>query len=90
MISGFPHSTLPKIALEPHYKRLFAIRYAIKENYASIPSRRGGGTYGYLREIFSKSVYGTIAPDTEFLTPPDPGPLVILAGSTNINSGNLN
>ena len=46
MIASLPHSTIPKIALEPHYEILVAMRDAMKENYASIPPRRGGGTYG--------------------------------------------
>ena len=90
MIVSFPQSTLPKIASEPHYKSLVATTDAMKENYASIPSRRGGGTYGYLRGLLLDAVYGTIALGTVFVTPPDPGPLVIPAGSTKINSGNLN
>ena len=66
------------------------MRDVMKENYASIPSKRGGGTYGCLGGLLSDTVYGTIAPGTAFVTPPDPGPLVILTGSTNINSVNLN
>ena len=51
MIASFRHSTLPKIASEPHYKSLVAMRDEMKENYTSIPSRRGGGTYGYLKGL---------------------------------------
>ena len=69
---------------------LVAMRDAMKVNYASIPSRGGGGTYGYLRGLFSNAVYGTVAPGIEFLTPPDPGPLVILTGYTNTNLVNIN
>ena len=35
-------------------------------------------------------MYRTITPGTEFLTSPDPGPLIIRAGSTRVNSGNIN
>ena len=90
MIASFPHSTLPKISYEPHYKSLAAMGDEMKEKYMLIPSRRGGGTYRYLRELLSHAVYGTIAPGTVFVSPPDPGPLVIPTGSTNINSVNLN
>ena len=62
----------------------------MKEKYASITSRRGGGTYRYLGGIFSNAVYGTIAPGTAHVTPTDPGPFVIPTGSTNINTGNIN
>ena len=56
----------------------------MKTNYASIPSRRGGGIYGYLGGLVPDTVYGTISPGTAFLTPPDPGPLVIPTVSTNV------
>ena len=84
-IASFPHSTLTKNASEPHHKSLVVMRYAMKENYASIPSRRGGGTYGYLKGLLSNEMYVNIAPGTAFIMPPDPGPLVIQKVSTNIN-----
>ena len=62
----------------------------MKENYASIPSRIRGGTYGNLGEILSDAVYKTISPGTTFVTPPDLGTLVIPTGSTNINSVYIN
>ena len=48
IITSFLNSALPKITLEPHYESLVELRDALKENYYSIPSRRGVGTYGYL------------------------------------------
>ena len=90
MIASFPNSTLPKITLEPHYESLVERRYALKENDSSIPSRRGGGTYGYLGVLQSNAVYAIVAPGTAFIIPPDPGPLVIPAGNNSVNSGNLN
>ena len=90
IIASFPHSTLPKIASETHYESLVAMRDMMKENYMSITSRRGGGMYGYLRGLFLDAVYGNIAPGTAFVTPPDPEPLVIQTGSTNINLEYLN
>ena len=44
MIASFPNSALPKITSEPNYESLVELRDALKENYYSIPSRRGGGT----------------------------------------------
>ena len=77
MFASSPHSTLPKIAPEPHYKRLVTMRDVMKKNYALIPSSRGGGTYGYLGGLLSNAVYRTIAPGTAFFMPSDPVPLVI-------------
>ena len=77
IMASFPHSTLPKISSETHHQSFFAMRDAIKENYLSIPFRRGGGTYVYLRGLLSYTVYGTIAMGNAFVTPPNPVPLVI-------------
>ena len=90
MIASFPNSTLPKISLEPHYKSLVELRDALKENYSSIPSRRGGGTYSYLGILQPDAVYTIVAPRTAFIIPTDPEPLVIPAGTNIVNSGNLN
>ena len=62
----------------------------MKENYTSIPYRIVRGMYGYLGGLLLDAVHGTIAPVTEFVTPPNPGPLLFPTGSTNINSVNLN
>ena len=48
MIASLPNSALPKITSEPHYENMVELRDALKENYSSITSRRGGGMYGYL------------------------------------------
>ena len=90
MIASFPNSALPKIALEPHYKSLVELRDTLKENYSSIPSRRGGGTYGYLVGLQPDAVYAIVSPGTAFIIPPDPGPLVIPSGTNSVTSGNLN
>ena len=66
------------------------MRDALREIYALITYRRGGGTYGYLGELLSDAVYVTVAPSTVFITPPDPKPIVIPTGSTKFNLGNLN
>ena len=62
MIASFHNSVLPKIESEPTYASLVEIRDALKENYASIPSRRGRVTFGYLGVILSNAVYDTISP----------------------------
>ena len=47
MIASFSNSALPKNTSDPNYEILVELRDFLKENYSSIPSRRGGGTYGY-------------------------------------------
>ena len=90
MIAIFLNSALPKITLEPHYKSLVELRDAPKENYSSIPSRRGGGTYSYLGGLKPDAVYVIVAPGTAFVIPPDPFPLVIPSGKNSFTSWNLN
>ena len=89
MIASFPNSALLKITLEPHYESLAELRDALKENYSSIPSRRGGGTYGYLRALHPAAVYAIVAPGTSFVIPPDPGQLINPSGKNSVNLGNL-
>ena len=90
LITSFPYGMIQKITPETDYESLVTMRDAMKENYASITSRRGGGTYRYLGGLLSDAVYRSIVTGNTFLTPPDPGPVIPLAGSTKINSGNLN
>ena len=76
MIASFPNSALPKITSESHYESLVELRDALKENYSLIPSRRGGGTYGYLGGLQPDAVYAIVAPGNSFVIPPYPGPLI--------------
>ncbi len=90
MITSFPNPTLPTIDGEAPYEQLVELRDSIKENYASIPTRRGGGEYGYLGGILSNAVYNTICPLTPFMPPTNPGvPPTIEAQTTAIVSGNM-
>jgi hypothetical protein len=46
--SGFPHRKLTKILGKPSNTSLQVLKRQLYDNAASIPSRRGGGAYGYL------------------------------------------
>ena len=89
MIASFPNSALLKIALEPHYEILVELRDTLKDNYSSIPSGRGGGTYGYLGGLQPDTVYAIVAPGTAFVISPDPGQLIIPSGTNSVTSENL-
>ena len=89
IIARFSDIVIPKIALEPHYESLVELRDALKENYSSVPSRRGGGTYGYLGGLQPDAVYANVAPVTSFVIPPDPGQLIISPGTNIFTSGSL-
>ena len=89
MIASFPNSVLPKIISVPHYKSLVELRDALKENYSSIPSRRGGGTYGYLGGLQPDAVYAIVAPGTSFVIPTNPGQLITPLGTNSVTLGKL-
>ena len=89
IIVSFPNSALPKITSELHYERLVELREAMKKNYSSIPSRRGGGTYGYLGGLQPDAVYAIVAQGTLFVVLPNPGQLIIPLGTNIVTSGNL-
>ena len=90
MIASFPHTSLPEVGEEPTYNELVAIRNAIKQNYASIPTQLGGGAYGYLGGLLSAEEYELLAPGTPFTAPPHPGPQpVIEHATTAVVSSNM-
>ena len=84
-----PKNCASKIISEPNYESLVELRDALKENSSSIPSRRGGGTYGYLGGLQPAAVYAIVAKGTSFVIPPDPGQLIIPSGTNSVTSGNL-
>ena len=89
MIASFPNPTLPRIEEETQYEQLVELRNSLKENYASVSTRRGGGSYGYLGAIVSPTLYFTLEPLNAFIIPPNPGlPPTIVHGTTAITSGN--
>ena len=54
-----------------------------------IPSRRGGGTYGYLRGPQPVTVYMIVVQGTSFVILTDPVKLIIPSGTNSVTSGNL-
>ena len=66
------------------------LRDALKDDYSSIPSRIGGGTYSYLGGLQPNTVYKILSSVTAFVIPPYPGPFVIPSGTNSVTSGNLN
>ena len=89
MIASLPNSALPKITSEPHYKSLVELKDSLKDDYSSIPSSRGGGTYGYLGGLQSDAVYPLVAPETLFIIPPDPFQIITQTGTNSVTSGKL-
>jgi hypothetical protein len=70
-IESFPNQ-LPKIEGKPTYDKLKHAKSLLKQNAASVPSNRGGGTNGYLALTLSDAAYAAINP-TAFVVPVYPG-----------------
>jgi hypothetical protein len=54
LITGFPHSSLPKVTGEPTFEDLKVIRRLLNTNTMSIASYEGGGHHGHLGIIMTK------------------------------------
>jgi hypothetical protein len=71
LISGFPHSSLPKVTGEPTFD-LKVIRRLLNTNAMSVSSYVGGGRHGHLGIIMTSEEYFAIAADV-FLVHDNPG-----------------
>ena len=74
----FEHPTLTKIPGEPSYATLHTLTKELKANASSVPSTLGGGNHGYLGLVLSAANYALLTPNTPFLRPAHPGPLIAL------------
>jgi hypothetical protein len=82
LISGFPHSSLPKVTGEPTFENLKVIRRLLNTNAMSVASYEGGGNHGHLGIIMNNEEYFAIAVDV-FPVPANPGPSdAVVAGMT--------
>ena len=88
MIASFPYNPLPEISEDVTYTELTELRRAIKENYESIESSRGGGFNGLLGGASQDDWYATIAPNTPFTPPTNPGSPPVVAGEKQVDAAN--
>jgi hypothetical protein len=85
LITGFPHSTLPKVIREPTFEDLKIIRRLLNSNAMSISHYEGGGRHGHLGLIMTNVEYFAVATDV-FLPPKNPGPAgKIMTGTMGIH-----
>jgi hypothetical protein len=80
LITGFPHSSLPKVTGEPTFEDLKVIRRLLNTNDMSVASYKGRGRHGHLGIIMTNKEYFAIAvkkfPETN-----NPGPsAAVVAG----------
>jgi hypothetical protein len=82
LISGFPHSSLLKVAGEPTFEDLKVIRHLLNTKAMSFASYGGGGRHGHLGIIMTNEEDFAIAVYV-FPVPNNPGPsAAVVAGMT--------
>ena len=89
IIASFPRNPLPAVSEDVTYQELTELRKAIKENYESIESSRGGGDNGYLGGVSHDTWYLTISPQNPFIIPINPGAPPVVTGATQVDAANL-
>jgi hypothetical protein len=72
LITGFPHSSLPKVTGEPTFEDLKVIRRLLNTHAMSVSSYVGGGRHGHLGIFMTNEEYFAIAADV-FPVPDNPG-----------------
>jgi hypothetical protein len=77
LIAGFPHSSLPKVTVEPPFEDLNVIRRLLNTNAMSVASYEGGGHHGHLDIIMINVEYFAIVVDV-FPVPNNPGPSAVV------------
>jgi hypothetical protein len=63
LITGFQHSTLPKVTGEPTFEDLKIIRRLLNANAMSVSSHKGGGQHGHLGIIMTNAEYFAVTTD---------------------------
>lgn len=65
----FQHKQLTKVHGQPSYESLHKLSTELKANAASVPSSHGGGLYGHLGLIVSRSKYAALPLSIPWTTP---------------------
>jgi hypothetical protein len=82
LIAGLPHSSLPKVTVEPLFEDLKVIQRQLNTNDMIVASYEGGGRHGHLGITMTNEEYFAIVVDV-FPVPNNPGPsAAVVAGMT--------
>ena len=73
---------LTPIRGEPTFETLRVLRDEIKANSGDVATILGGGNFGYLGLVLSPAEYARVSPETPFVRPTNPPPLVIPQNTT--------
>ena len=78
---SFPQPTVTAIIGEPTFESSTELTRSLKANAASAGTELGGGELGHLALTVSDVEYETLAPNTPFAAPANPGPVYIAAAN---------
>ena len=81
IIAKFPMKNLPIISGEPDYDSINTMVQFLYGNAASLPTTLGGGQHGHIGLIMTHILYATLAPNTAYNSPIDPGLLPPMASN---------
>ena len=84
IIAKFPMKTLPIISGEPDYASINTMVQFLYGNSASLPTTLGGGQHGHIGLIMTHIFYATLAPNTAYTAPIDPGLLPPMAANSAV------
>ena len=73
IITKFPMKNLPIIPGEPDYASINTMVKFLYGNAASLPTTLGGGQNGHIGLIMTHLIFATLAPNTDYTAPIDPG-----------------
>ena len=81
IIAKFPMKTLPILSGEPDYASINIMVQFLYSNAASLPTTLGDGQHGHIRLITTHLLYTTLAPNTAYTAPIEPGLLPPMAAN---------
>ena len=84
IIAKFPMKTLLIISGEPDYASNNNMVQFLYVNVASLPTNLGGGQHGHIGLIMTHLLYETLAPNTAYTAPIDPGLLPPMANNLDV------
>ena len=78
----FEHKSLTRISGKSTFVTLHQLLLELKPNAVLVPSTLGGGEYGFIGIILSRTTYTTLTPMTPLVVPTHPGTLRAPMGAT--------
>ena len=85
----FPYKTPTPITGESTFKSLKRLKNELQANASSVDTDLGGEDHGYLGLVLTENEYAKVVPNTSFIAPNFPGPLIICPRTDIVETMNL-